>query len=159
MTNSPALTAQNSAQRSKNCYQATFDVEELGKRDIQPWLSSTHWTDSFRRWLSPPSADTVDKRDHPHSEGEHGTWCNAASVAGGQYYGENWRDAANPGPTDYIDVSWDFQVGPGGDFACEFLQDLITALATIQPEFEVEGVELAEEIGAICTEALWHING
>ena len=159
MINSAALTAQNSAQGSNNCYQATFDVEELGKRDIQPWLSSTHWTDSFRRWLSPPSAVTVDKRDHPHAEEEHATWCNAASFAGVQYYSQNWRDAANPGPTDYIDVSWDFQVGPGGDFACEFLQDLITALATIQPEFEVEGVELAEEIGAICTEALGHING
>lgn len=143
MIDSAALTAQNSAQGSTNCYQATYEVEELGKRDIQPWFSFARWSDSFRRWLSPSSADTFEKRDHPYAEEEHATWCNAASFAGVQYYAQNWRDAADPGPTDYIDVSWDFQVGPGGDFACEFLQDLITALATIQPEFEVEGVELS----------------
>ncbi|MCJ1280011.1 hypothetical protein MMC21_007836 [Puttea exsequens] len=161
MINSAALTAQNSA-NGTNCYEATYDVE-IGfkdKRDPepQPWYSSGAWGDNVRRWVSPSNTNSLEERDHPYPEIEHATWCNAASFAGVQYYDEYWREAPQPGPSDYIDASWSFSTGPGGDFACDFIQDLILGLTALAPEFEVEGVELAHEVDALCTDAMDIVN-
>ena len=144
MINSAALTAMNSAVGTSNCYTAHYAVEKLRKRDMYFW-------NPMRRWLGLEA-----KRDHPYRQSESATWCNAASFAGVQYYDQYWRLQPTPGSTDYIDASWDFQVGPGGAFACEFIHDLIDALGVIQPEFAIEDIELGEAIGAACTAAMDH---
>lgn len=79
--------------------------------------------------------------------------CNAVRFAGVLYYNQFWRDAPEPGPSDY-NAGWTFQVEPGEDFACDFLADLVDALVAIEPEFAVADVELGEEVRAICTEAI-----
>lgn len=147
MIHSAALTANNSAQGSR-CYDQSYEV--LVKRsEVEPW---SFWTDpmgfKYRSALS--------KRDRPVPTQEHRNFCNAACFAGVQYYDKFWRMAENPGSTAYIDASWEFETGPGGDFDCEFLEGLIDALAIVAPEFTVGDVELGEEIGAICAEAMDH---
>src|SRR2546423_5941053 len=100
MIKSAALTAQNSAQ-GKNCYNQTYDIEELRKRD-----SSAVGT--LGRWLG------LTERDHPHPEPATIEMCNAVEFAGVQYYSQFWRLAPEPGSTDYIDTAWEFQTRPGG---------------------------------------------
>ena len=67
-----------------------------------------------------------------------------------------WRPAPELGSTDYIDASWSFGTGPGGNFACEFIQGLVDALGVIAPEFAVQDIELGEAIGVACTAAMDH---
>ncbi len=69
-------------------------------------------------------------------------------------YNEYWRLAPEPGPTNYIYANWQFTIGPGGEFACEFLGDLADALVAVAPEFAVEDVALGEEIRVTCEEAI-----
>lgn len=128
MINSAALMANTSA-TGNNCYNATYYAEELRKRAI--------WTPrGIRAWFS-PSVDDIElsKRDHPNRVEERISVCNAAQFAGAQYFGQFWRTAPLPGATAYIDANWEFTTGPGGDFICEFLQDLTDALIAIEPEF------------------------
>jgi hypothetical protein len=61
-----------------------------------------------------------------------------------------------PGSTDCIDASWNFQFGLGGEFLCDFLTGLIDTLVTIEPEFTVGEVEPGQEIGAVCKNAMDH---
>ena len=143
MINAAALTAMESAVGSTNCYTAHYTVEELRKRSPSVWSP-------IRRFLG------VEERDHPYPETESATWCNAASFAGVQYYGQFWRLQPTPASTDYIDASWEFQVGPGGDFICGFIEDLVDALGVVEPEFAVEDVQLGKEIQAACMEAMDH---
>ena len=143
MINSAALTAENSAVGS-NCYTSHFEAPPLGKRDyfLTPWKLS-------RRWLG------LEAREHPVLEPSEAHWCNAATFAGVQYFGEYARLQPSLSPTDYLDVNWDFKV-KGGDFTCEFIQGLIDALVAVAPEFAVGEVELGEAVGAACTLAMNH---
>ncbi|KAF7960372.1 hypothetical protein EAE96_000055 [Botrytis aclada] len=134
MINSAALTANTSATRN-NCYNATYYAEELRKRVI--------WTP---RGIH-----------HPNRVEEHINVCNAAQFAGVQYFGQYWRTAPLPGATAYIDANWEFTTGPGGDFICEFLQDLTDALIAIEPEFALGEIELGEELCAVCEAAITHM--
>ena len=138
MIKSAALTAQNAAKGS-NCYTQKYDVESLKARD---GLSSS--------WWSP----RLFARDHPHAEEEEGTFCNTVGFAGVNYYDPFWRLQASPGATDWIDARWSFQVGPGGDFACELLQDLVDAFAVVEPEFAVGDIELGEAVDVLCEGSL-----
>lgn len=141
MINTAALTAQHSSQNQKNCYTASYATGLVKyKRDYIPF-----WTPA-RRWLGLGNRESAGALEGHESA----TWCNIASFAGVQYYDRYWRLAPNPGSTDYIDASWSFSTGPGGSFACEFIQDLIDALGVIQPEF------VGEAIGAACAEAMDH---
>jgi hypothetical protein len=69
-------------------------------------------------------------------------------------YNEYWRLAPEPGPTNYLYANWQFTVGPGGEFVCEFLGDLAEAFIAVAPEFAVEDVALGEEIRVTCEEAI-----
>jgi hypothetical protein len=69
-------------------------------------------------------------------------------------YNEYWRDPPEPGPTNYIYANWQFSVGPGGEFACDFLGDLADLFIAVAPEFAVEDVALGEEIRVTCEEAI-----
>ncbi|PQE05074.1 hypothetical protein CJF31_00002231 [Rutstroemia sp. NJR-2017a BVV2] len=153
MITSAALTANTSA-TGNNCYNATYYVEELRKRD-------DIWTPrGIRDWFSSPSVDddvALSKRDHSHRVEEQINVCNAAQFAGVQYFGQYWRTAPLPGATAYIDANWEFTTGPGGDFICEFLQDLTDALIAIEPEFALGEVELGEELYAVCEAAITHL--
>ncbi len=62
--------------------------------------------------------------------------------------------APEPGPTNYIYANWQFTIGPGGEFACEFLGDLAEAFVAVAPEFAVQDVALGEEIRVTCEEAI-----
>ncbi|KAL9102174.1 MAG: hypothetical protein Q9163_002648 [Psora crenata] len=143
MIKSAAMTANNSTQ-GRNCFTASYSVEQWGKRSSLSIL-----TDLPRRWLG------LAARDHPHPVEEQATWCNAASFAGVNYYGPYARWQETLASTDYLDASWDFEV-KGGEFSCEFLEGLIDALAFVQPEFTVADLELSQAIGAICMDTLGH---
>ena len=80
-------------------------------------------------------------------------FCNSVSFAAINYYSEFWRVAPGPGSTNYIFANWEFGVGPGGQFLCDFLQDLADDLVAIAPEFAIGDVELGEAIQTICAEA------
>ncbi|KAM0140772.1 hypothetical protein ACHAP3_002451 [Botrytis cinerea] len=150
MINSAAPMANTSA-TGNNCYNATYYAEELRKRAI--------WTPrGIRAWFS-PSADDIElsKRDHPNRVEERISVCNAAQFAGAQYFGQFWRTAPLPGATAYIDANWEFTTGPGGDFICEFLQDLTDALIAIEPEFAPGKIQLGEELYAVCEAAITHM--
>lgn len=145
MIDSAALTAMLATQTPKNCYTSKYDIESWGKRKRTP-LALAH------RFLG------MDIRDHPHpipiNDGP--TWCNTVGFAGVQYYNQFWRLQQTAGATDWIDASWSFHAGPGGDFACDFLGDLTDALIVVQPEFAVGDVELGEAIRVGCEKAMEH---
>ena len=61
---------------------------------------------------------------------------------------------ASPGATDWIDARWSFHVGPGGDFACELLQELVDAFAVVEPEFAVGDIELGKAVDVLCEGSL-----
>ena len=69
-------------------------------------------------------------------------------------YNQYWRTSPEPGPTNFIYANWQFTVGPGGEFVCEFLGDLADALIVVAPEFAIEDVALGEEIRVTCEEAI-----
>ncbi|KAF2237658.1 hypothetical protein EV356DRAFT_529984 [Viridothelium virens] len=157
-----ALTANTSAQGS-SCWQIPMAQGRLRERELTPW---SFWTDPFRiRYRS-----ELEKRQGfvayagPFSgqggqagggSGNGGlTLCNAASFAGVQYYNQWWQQ--HPGSSSWLDASWEFKAGTSGDSTCEWIQDLISALGLIAPEFAVEDIPLAEAIGVLCTEAMDH---
>ncbi|KAI9759840.1 MAG: hypothetical protein M4579_002047 [Chaenotheca gracillima] len=144
MIHSAALSAKNSAQ-GKNCYDQSYEVESLKKRD-------TSSLGRFRDWTA--SKIGLVERDHPYPQQEHQTMCNVAEFAGVQYYSQFWRLAPEPGATDYIDARWSFHTGPGGDFACDFLEALADALVVVAPEFAVGEVELGEAVGTVCRDSM-----
>lgn len=141
MINSAATTAQYSA-AGKNCYNMSYVQYEVKKRDIES---------SF------PLVERVGVGDEPIKLDMY--VCNAGAFAGVQYFDRYWRDQLNPGASDYLDVEFSFQVGPGGKFQCDFIQALTDALAVVEPEFAVEDVALGEELQAICQSAVDGVNG
>ena len=120
MIKSAALMAQNTA-TGKYCYNQTYNVEILKARG-----------------------------DHPYPEEEEGTFCNTVGFAGVNYYDPYWRVQASQGATDWIDARRSFNVGPGGDFVCELLQDLVDAFAIVELEFAVGDVELGKAVDVLC---------
>lgn len=137
MIHSATLTAQEVTEIVKHCYSQSY-VEAM-KRGL-PILS-------FGSRNSPA------RRDHPHREDEKTQLCNAANFAAVNYFNPWWRNAPNPGATDYIYIDYTFHVGPGGEFVCDFIADLTEELAVIAPEFTTGEVALGEEIRAVCAEA------
>lgn len=137
MINSAALTAQKSTENMKNCYNQTYETL-MRKRDL-PLLS-----------FGPRQLWGLAERDRPVLEPEKIELCNAASFAAVNYFNPWWREAPQPGATDFIYADFSFHIGPGGEFVCEFLADLAEGLAVIAPEFTAEDVALGEEIRAIC---------
>ena len=120
--------------KGKNWYNQTYDVESSKERK---GLSSS--SSSSSSWWSSPR---LFARDQPHAVEEVGTFCNTVGFAGVNYYDPYWRVQPSPGATDWIDARWSFQVGPGEDFVCELLQDLVDAFAIVEPEFAVREIEL-----------------
>jgi hypothetical protein len=133
MIKSAALTAQKASLSSSNCYNQTYEVMQA-KRDL-PLLSF---------------GSKLRGRDHPYLTESQQVLCNSVSFAAVNYYSQYWRVEPQPGASDFIFANWNFQVAPGGDFLCNFLDGLIEGLAVIQPEFTVEGTELGDAINAIC---------
>ena len=101
MINSAVLTAQKSA-TGKNCYMQKYAVEQVRRRGPTAWFDRAG---SFPRWLQ--------EREHLYPMPEQMSMCNAVGFTGVQYYSQFWRLEPQPGSTDYIDASWNFQVGPG----------------------------------------------
>ena len=141
MINSAATTAQYSA-AGKNCYNMSYVQFEGKKRDLESSLPLVE------RLVGGDDVITLDMYV-----------CNAGAFAGVQYFDPYWRDQPTPGASDYLDVEFSFQVGPGGQFLCDFIEALTDALALVEPEFAVEDVELGEELQAICQSAEDAVNG
>ncbi|KAH6669983.1 hypothetical protein B0J14DRAFT_452576, partial [Halenospora varia] len=122
MIQATALAIQNSAS-GKNCYDMKYDAEIIEKRGLTAWAR-----DLFGFQM----------RTRDHATIEHRTMrvCNGAGFAGTSYYGPYWRQAVEPGATNYLAAHLAFHV-VGGDFICEIAQELIDALAIIAPEFTV----------------------
>ena len=135
MIDSAATTAQYSA-AGKNCYNMSYVQYDGKKRDLES---------SF------PLVERLGGGGEPIQEEMH--VCNAGAFAGVQYFDPYWRDQKTPGASDYLDVEFSFQVGPGGQFLCDFIEALTDALAVVEPEFAVEDIELGEELQAICQSA------
>ena len=134
MINSAATTAQYSA-AGNNCYNMTYIVVEKKKRGLEPNFPLVERAVGIKPFPS------------------HMYVCNAGAFAGVQYFNPFWRDQPTPGASDYLNVEFSFQVGPGGQFMCDFIGVLTDALAVVQPEFAVEDVELGEGLQAICQSA------
>lgn len=84
--------------------------------------------------------------------GPDDTLCNSAWFYEADYYNPWWREAPEPGPTDFIHATIEFHTAPNSfnDFVCEFIDLMIDALAVIEPEFAIEDLELEEGINIIC---------
>lgn len=141
MIDSAATTAQYSA-AGNNCYNSSYVQIEGRKRDLE--------TDV-------PLMERAGGGDDPIKLDMY--VCNAGAFAGVQYFDPYWRDQPTPGASDYLNAEFSFQVGPGGQFMCDFIEALTDALAVVQPEFAVEDVELGEGLQAICQSAEDAING
>lgn len=139
MINSAALAIQQSATGS-NCYDMKYVRDDLNKRSQTSWMGSIFGLES---------------RDHASISDHTMNVCNAMGFVGINYFTPYWRLAAEPGATDFLDVRYNFNP-IGGDFLCDFIQDLIDGLAVVAPEFAVEDIELGEAIDAVCTSALSH---
>lgn len=137
MIHSAALTAQHSA-TGKNCKEANYQSYAYKKRSILDWIKE--------------STGLKAARDRPLLESKKISICTAGDFAGVQYFSKFWRTAAQPGATDYLDANWAFEKS-GGDFACDFIEDLMDGLAIIAPQFVVEGVVLGDAIRALCNDS------
>ena len=86
-------------------------------------------------------------QDPPQPVKETMTMCNMGSFAGPQYYAQNWREAAGPGPAAYLDVEASFQVtpDPGGNLFCDFLT---AAAEVIEAEYTPELLPEEQEADA-----------
>ena len=124
------------AANGTNCYNETYLVESLGKRD---------------NGTSPPSMRFL-PRDHPEPVEEHATWCNTIGFADVNYYDPFWR-VAGAGASDHLEVHLAFQVSPSGLFACEILADAEESLSfVLGPEFAAAGFDIGEAITVACEE-------
>jgi hypothetical protein len=138
MIQSAALTVQNAA-AGNNCYTQEYEVEVLRRRDgmgIFGWLLSLY------------------KRDTPHPEPATIEFCNTVGFAGVGYYGPFWHVDDGTNPTAWIYPHWEFTVGPGGDFLCHLLMDVVDLFAVVQPEFAIGGVGLGEAVDLLCMDEI-----
>jgi hypothetical protein len=151
MIKSAALTAQNSAS-GKNCHKENYTV--FGKK--RWWHPASMDLTSCWYNLDPSETRALEARDRVIATQQFKTFCNVGGFAGEQYYSEYWRVAQNAGAAAYLDAGWNFEAGSGGDFACDFLQGLVTALGVIRPQFTVGEIELGSAIDAVCSDAMDH---
>ncbi|KAI0123271.1 hypothetical protein BJ170DRAFT_104251 [Xylariales sp. AK1849] len=130
---SVAMAAQQAA-TGKNCYTQQYLVSILSGRS---WLGSL--VPSFMR-----------RGDYLPPQEESATWCNTVGFAGPQYYNPWWKLQSQPGPSDYMDVHFQFHKAGGGDFDCAILEGAAGALAVLAPEFAIGDIGLEEAIGIAC---------
>ena len=122
--------------------------------------NKTNWVDGgappLRRWDETPlddsNSDLVERIDlpTPPSEAYSAIMCNMGDFVSPQYYGPYWRQAASPGPQDYLDVSIGFAVAPSPnmEFICGFIEALTEAVeATFTPELFGEEQLADKELG------------
>ena len=122
----------SSSATGNNCANYTYTVEEGKKRDL----------------LSP--FEEIEERDTPHPVEEKILLCHAGHFASPQYYSQYWREAAKPGPQDYLSVEITFGTGPGGAIFCEFIKDLLEFMEiAFTPELLGEEQVADEEFGKI----------
>ncbi|EXJ60018.1 hypothetical protein A1O7_04166 [Cladophialophora yegresii CBS 114405] len=140
MIRSAALTAQKGSEQQSSCSNQTYTT--IFKRGVLPPPSRIHGRRS--------SLFAGYARDRPEPVVAKGVFCNTAAFAGVGYFSAEWRKAQNPGAEAYIDATWEFQAEPGGDFLCDFIEDLELGLAVVAPEFAAGDVALAPEVQAFC---------
>lgn len=105
------------------------------------------------------TVEELRKRDHPYPVEEQINLCQAGHFASPQYYSQYWREAAKPGPQDYLSVEITFGTGPGGDIACAFIKDLLEFLEiAFTPELLGPEQEADEEFAIGC-EAIMSLAG
>ena len=127
MINSAASSIQYSAM-NKNCYNQKYTQ----------WDGKKAKRDPLGAPMEPISEDV--------------TLCNAGGYTEVQYWDKWWKYQAEPGATDALVVELSFQIGPQGDYLCDFIEALSDVLAVIEPEFAIEDVELGEALTAVCQE-------
>ena len=141
MIDAAALTAMKSAVGS-NCYEDEPLVEPMKLKRAYNAFANAYNS------LTPPSIFPRMAIDEPYPDKVH--WCNAAGFAGVNYYGEYARLAQHEGATDWLDARWEFHVESGDKFDCEFLGELIDAMAVVQPEFAIADMSLGEAVSVTC---------
>ena len=121
-----------------NCHNYSFTVEDLKKRSDD---------DDFGN-----NGTALNPRDHPYPVQEEIVLCNANHFASPQYYAQDWRKEANPGPQDYVSVEITFQTGPEGNLICDFIKDCTEFVeAVYTPELLPEEQIADEQIGMFPT--------
>ena len=76
--------------------------------------------------------------------------CNAGHFASPQYYAQDWREAEEPGPQDYVSVGISFKVGPQGMLNCEFIKEFLEFVeATFTPGLLPEEQLADNDIGMV----------
>ncbi|KIW89865.1 uncharacterized protein Z519_09294 [Cladophialophora bantiana CBS 173.52] len=143
MIKSAALTAQTGSEKPSSCSNQTYVT--FVKRDKFNDLPLSRLFGGGK---------TLHVRDHPEPVTEHTLLCHTASFAGVGYFSPQWRQAKLPGAEAYIDATWEFQAAGGGDFFCDFIEDLEVGLAVIAPEFAFEDVASVPEVQAFCAGTL-----
>lgn len=94
------------------------------------------------------TVEELRKRDHPYPVEEQINLCQAGHFASPQYYSQYWREAAKPGPQDYLSVEITFGTGPGGAILCDFIKDLLEFMEiAFTPELLGPEQEADEEFG------------
>lgn len=139
MIKSAALTAQRGSEQQSSCSNQTYTT--IWKRDAPP---------PSRIYGRRSSLFVGYPRDRPEPVEQKGVFCNTAAFAGVGYFSAEWRKVQNPGAEAYIDATWEFQAEPGGDFLCDFIEDLEVGLAVLAPEFAAGDLALAPEVQAFC---------
>ena len=121
-------------------------------------IQYTDYDTKRRRWWH-PAANLISRQlygtDWKPSQ-ETVSLCTGINFAGAHYYAPNVNatNVLTSEGTDYIDVATAFQVGGDADLEldllCDFASALIDALATLEPEFTVQDVDLGSAIGLVC---------
>ena len=125
------------AAAGSNCANASYTVEDLRKR-----------RDDHAVGNNDTSSAALEPRDRPYPVQEEIVLCNAGHFASPQYYAQDWREAENPGPQDYISVEINFQTGPGGDLICDFIKEFSELVEVVfTPELLPEEQAADNEIG------------
>ena len=123
-----------------NCHNVSYTVEDLRKRGDDDDALGNNGTGST----------ALELRDHPYPVQEQIVLCNAGHFASPQYYAQDWRKEAKPGPQDYVSVEINFHTGPEGDLICDFIKDFIEFVeAVYTPELLPEEQIADEEIGMV----------
>ncbi len=128
------------AAAGSNCANHTYTFEELRKRRDDDYAVGNNGTDSA----------ALEPRDHPYPVQEKILLCNAGHFASPQYYAQDWREAENPGPQDYVSVEINFKTGPEGALICDFIKafsEFVEAVFT--PELLPEEQVADNEIGML----------
>ena len=103
--------ARNAAATGSNCANTTYTVGEFRRRDDNYAVGSNGTGSADLVSGEPPIAIQVKI-----------VLCNAGHFASPQYYAQDWREAENPGPQDYVSVEISFKVGPGGALVSDFIK-------------------------------------